>query len=244
MNTIDLHIHTIASGHGINTFNEIIDSAVKKGMEAIAITDHGPRAIDGPGEPYFYVLCQRVPEKINSIRVFKGIEANILDTKGNTDIPSGLIPYFDLVLAYMHPITNYRNKGIKKNTKALLNAFDKYPAIDILAHPVTSWYPVNIKQVVKEACTREIALELNESTFKYRKLDKRDVDTFIEQTIINNGRFVLSSDAHLATEIGTDEKIREIIDEYHIPEKHILNKNLTDVLSFINRRKKIKQGKQ
>ena len=43
----DLHIHTIASGHAYSTYAEIVKVAAKKGLQAIALTDHGqpcPRA--------------------------------------------------------------------------------------------------------------------------------------------------------------------------------------------------------
>lgn len=241
MNTIDLHVHTIASGHAINTLYEIVHAAKEKGIKAIAITDHGPQAQGGPEAAYFYVLCLRVPKIIDTIHIIKGIEANILDIKGNTDIPGNLLPSFDLVLAYMHPITVYRDMGKSKNTKAILNAFEKNPGIDILAHPITSWYPIDVKRVIKEACTREIALELNEATFKYRKLNKKQVDLFIEQTLLNNGKFVISSDAHMAAEIGSDETVREIMRIYGIPDESILNRSLDDTFSFIKKRKELKQ---
>jgi putative hydrolase len=243
MNSIDLHIHTVASGHAINTLQEIVKTAREKKMEAIAITDHGPRSMDGPGWPYFYVLCNRVPKIIDSLHIFKGIEANILDTRGNTDIPLDLLSQFDLILAFMHPITNYKDRGMKKNTKAILNAFDKNPGIDILAHPLATWYPFDLKKVVQDACSRGIALEFNEATFKYRQLDKKNIDLLVEQTLLHDGRFVISSDAHYAGAIGSDEESRKIINDYHIPETHILNTSLEKVFAFIRERKKNKQGK-
>ena len=39
---MDLHTHTIASGHAYNTRNEMIQVAYKRGMEIFAITEHGP----------------------------------------------------------------------------------------------------------------------------------------------------------------------------------------------------------
>jgi histidinol phosphatase-like PHP family hydrolase len=37
----DLHVHTVASGHAYSTIAEIADEAARKGLDAIAITDHG-----------------------------------------------------------------------------------------------------------------------------------------------------------------------------------------------------------
>jgi putative hydrolase len=37
----DLHVHTIASGHGYSTIKEIMTAAAEKGLKTVAITDHG-----------------------------------------------------------------------------------------------------------------------------------------------------------------------------------------------------------
>ena len=39
---MDLHTHTVASGHAYNTRNEMIAAAVEKGLEILAITEHAP----------------------------------------------------------------------------------------------------------------------------------------------------------------------------------------------------------
>jgi len=44
----DLHVHTISSGHAYSTVAEIIEAAAQKGLEAVALTDHGP-AMPGGG---------------------------------------------------------------------------------------------------------------------------------------------------------------------------------------------------
>jgi putative hydrolase len=39
---IDLHLHTIASGHAYNTILEYVDQAKKLKMKMIGFADHGP----------------------------------------------------------------------------------------------------------------------------------------------------------------------------------------------------------
>ena len=39
---LDTHCHTIASGHAYSTLSELVQAASKKGLELIAITEHGP----------------------------------------------------------------------------------------------------------------------------------------------------------------------------------------------------------
>ncbi len=39
---VDLHVHTVSSGHAYSTVEECARWAAEKGLEAIAVTDHGP----------------------------------------------------------------------------------------------------------------------------------------------------------------------------------------------------------
>jgi putative hydrolase len=190
---------------------------------------------------YFHVLCQRVPVRWGPITVFKGIEANILDYDGNTDIPDYVRPFFDLVLAYMHPITVYKDGGRDKNTAALLNAFEKNPAIDILAHPVANWYDYDMARVVEEACQRGIALELNETTLSSKELNLEKMRILAETTLKYDGKFALSSDAHLALELGGDKEIQNMVRKFGIPEKNILNSSLEKVWAYIESRRSMKK---
>ena len=54
----DLHTHTVASGHAYSTLTENVHVARSRGMELVAVTDHGPRVPQGaqvhpdaPGRP-------------------------------------------------------------------------------------------------------------------------------------------------------------------------------------------------
>ena len=40
---MDMHTHTIASGHAYNTIYEMARWAASKGVALLGITDHGPR---------------------------------------------------------------------------------------------------------------------------------------------------------------------------------------------------------
>ena len=45
---LDMHNHTIASGHAYSTIQEIAAEANKKGLKYVGITDHGPKMPGGP----------------------------------------------------------------------------------------------------------------------------------------------------------------------------------------------------
>ena len=41
-NVLDVHTHTLASGHAYNTIMEMAKAASEKGMELLGITEHAP----------------------------------------------------------------------------------------------------------------------------------------------------------------------------------------------------------
>lgn len=70
----DLHVHTLASGHAFSTLKEIVDSAIGAGLEAVAITDHGP-SMEGSAHSGYFDMATRVPGEIDGLRIWMGIEA-------------------------------------------------------------------------------------------------------------------------------------------------------------------------
>ena len=46
LDILDIHTHTIASGHAYNTIYEMAQSASRKGLALLGISDHGP-AMEG-----------------------------------------------------------------------------------------------------------------------------------------------------------------------------------------------------
>lgn len=52
---IDLHTHTIISGHAYSTILENLQAAREAGLTAFAVTDHGPAMPGVLGEAYHVV---------------------------------------------------------------------------------------------------------------------------------------------------------------------------------------------
>ena len=40
---MDLHTHTVASGHAYNSLREMAKAAAEKGLELLGITEHAPK---------------------------------------------------------------------------------------------------------------------------------------------------------------------------------------------------------
>ena len=49
---MDLHTHTIASGHAYNTLREMAKAAADRGLEILGITEHAP-GIPGTVDPFY-----------------------------------------------------------------------------------------------------------------------------------------------------------------------------------------------
>ena len=82
---LDLHTHTIVSGHAYNTLYEMIHAASAKGLKLLGVTEHAPR-IPGACHPFYFLNFKVIPRQIHGIRLLMGCELNIIDYEGNIDL--------------------------------------------------------------------------------------------------------------------------------------------------------------
>ena len=80
----DLHTHTVASGHAFSTLKENIEEAAAKGLKAMGTSDHYS-AMPGSAQPIYFTNFKAIKEKILGVRIFTGMEANIIDLEGKLD---------------------------------------------------------------------------------------------------------------------------------------------------------------
>ena len=97
---LDLHTHSVAS-HAINTVYELAKEASEKSVELIALTEHGP-SMKGAPIPSYFDLVSRIPQYLYGVRILKGCEANIINTRGDIDIGKNILDKLDIVLAGLH----------------------------------------------------------------------------------------------------------------------------------------------
>ena len=58
---LDVHTHTIASGHAFSSLQEMTMAAKEKGLEILGITEHGPH-IPGTCDPIYFRNLHCVPQ--------------------------------------------------------------------------------------------------------------------------------------------------------------------------------------
>lgn len=209
---IDLHIHTVASGHAYSTIQESVIHANAIGVEVIAITDHGP-SMEGASHAGYFSNMGRIPRKIHKVNLLMGCEANVIDFSGNIDLREDIIERLDIVLVGLHKLTPYpSNSSLDDNTKALARAITNNK-VHVISHPYRLDFPVDITEIIKVANGQGVLLELNLSLLKLFGNNKNLLDQIklmIEVAEKLGTRIAVSSDAHIATEIGDDSVLSDL----------------------------------
>jgi putative hydrolase len=227
----DYHTHTRYS-HGRGTIRDNVAQAAALGLEAIAITDHGPGSI--------FVGLKRGLEQIKDeakacadefgIQVLVGLEANIVDLEGHIDIETSIIEELDILLVGLHHWVWPRNlqalchfygavplgwPGIReKNTEALIGAIRRYP-VTCITHPGLKM-AIDTAQLACAAVGYGTALEINTS--------HRQVDVDYIQVAAGTGvDFLINSDAHTPQRVGDFAWGVELVERSGLPWERVRN---------------------
>lgn len=230
---VDTHTHTLSSGHAYSTIIENAKEAGLNGMEAIAMTDHGP-AMPGASSLLHFWNLRVIPDRIYGVRIIKGAEANILDYSGSLDIPSELLSKMEFVIASFHD--NILKPGtVEENTEGMIRAL-KNPWVDAVAHPGNPVFPVDIPRVVRTAAEYGKLIEINNNSFRIRKGSESNCIDFVEQCKKQGVRITCGTDSHICFDIGRFDNIRGILEETGIPEELVLCTSLEKVDAFLRER--------
>ncbi|MBC2856707.1 MAG: phosphatase [Cetobacterium sp.] len=238
---IDLHIHTSVNPHAFSTLEENIRAASKKGMEVIAITNHGPALPDTP-HWWHLVNISILPEVIDGVRVLKGVEANIMDEYGRLDINQDVYSKMELVMAGFHIVKGYGdNLDKERNTKALVNLINSQK-VDIIVHPGNPLFPIDYEAFVKNAKLAEVAIEINNTSLgaTTRVGSLENCKTIIELAKREGCYIVLGSDSHYSGHIGDFSRAEKLVELLDYPQELVLNSSKEVLEKFLNRRKELR----
>ena len=238
---IDLHIHTVASGHAHSTIAEYINRAKELKMKIIGISDHGPSLDCTLADVVYFKQAFRIPKIIDGIRVLKGVEANIINEKGDIDLPDTVLEKLDYVLAAFHFITPYKDAGEEKNTKAMINAI-RSGKINILSHPFVNnnKFCYNLEKIAETACEHNVLLEVNTSYIKEHRLTDQLVENIklmLKVVREHNKKVIVNSDSHNIWELGDDTPLKKIQSRLRLEKELIINNYPGELLKLL----KIKQ---
>lgn len=240
----DMHTHTMASTHAYSTVTENAAWAGKHGIKYLGMTDHGPDIQDSPDTWHFENL-RILPDHIEGVRVFKGIEANILDSSGRTDIKSEVEERYYSILEWVNVsihISCFSPLTKSEHTKTYLNMLkNKY--VDVICHSEDAKFDYDFDEVAKACADAGRLIEINE--FRLTKFPERtDRYRLILEACAKHGTSVIvNSDAHFYTQIGNFEKADKLLTEMGFPEELVINADEQRFLGYIKRRTE-RTGKQ
>ncbi|MFZ5945734.1 MAG: phosphatase [Bacillota bacterium] len=233
---VDLHTHTIASGHAYSTLHENFMQAKEKGITMLAVTDHGPQMPGGP-HLYYFGNLRVLPMEYLGVELLRGAEANIIGFQGQLDIPDGILKRLDIVLAGFHTGC-FPGGDVEENTQALINAM-KHPYVDVIVHPGNPEFTINPVKLVEASKELGVALEINNSSLTTSRKGSLENCRVIAKIAAQKGSIIsLGSDAHWAPLIGDFSKALTIVKESGLKEGQILNSNPDLVREYLRKKKR------
>lgn len=230
----DLHIHTVSSGHAYSTIEEYVSAAKKKGIKAIAITDHGP-AMPGGAPLYHFSNMKMIPDHLNGVRILRGAEVNVINEQGDLDLPDQVLRDLDFAMVAIHPKCGYEGNVEKENTEVLLKAL-KHPNIKVIAHPGNPMYPIDYQKVIPIAKQKGILIELNNSSLTISRKGSFDRCLEIARYVKSIGwKVVLGSDAHISTMLGDLDAALKMASEAGLTKDDIINTSIKMIERYLLR---------
>lgn len=245
----DYHTHTIFSSgfrkkgtHAIGTIEDNANAALKKGLQTLVISEHGP------GHYLYGVRQKNIPlmkdeiKRLNEyyipkgLTILLGVEANLVGLNGELDVDEKFIDQIDILLTGYHygamprsikdglglyvynPISKVikisEDRVIEMNTRAYLKAMDNYK-IDIITHP-GSKAKVNIVEIARKAKMVGTALEISA---KHSELSVKSLNLLKDIDV----DYYINSDAHRPKDVGNIENGIRKATEAKVPFERIKN---------------------
>ncbi|MFH4665156.1 phosphatase [Vibrio cidicii] len=229
---IDTHTHTYASGHAYSTLIENAQRAKENGLAMFCSTDH---AESMPGAPHYWFFSnQRVlPRFIHDVAILRGVEANILNTEGEIDIPLSVDPNLDWVIASFHePVFAPSSK--EAHTQALINVI-KSGRVDALGHLGNPHFDFDFTAVLQCAKEYDVAIEINNSTLRGHSR-VGSVERCYEIARIGKAigvYFTTGSDAHFCQDVGKLDLASELLDTVGIEATQVITHSAKQFLAFL-----------
>ena len=223
IDVLDVHTHTVASGHAYNTMNEIIAAAKAKNLKLIGIADHAPN-MPGSCHNYHFLNLKIVPRDAYGIKLVLGVELNIVDYNGNTDLDENILNTLDYAIASLHNPC-IESSSLENNTAAIIGAI-KNPKVIIIGHPDNPYYPVDFDAIAKAAKAYHVLLELNNSSYKavgYRAGSRDKAAQMLAACKKYGTEIIMGSDAHIDIDVGNHANAIEIIKQNDFPEELVVN---------------------
>ncbi len=234
---VDTHTHTYASGHAYSTLSENAQQAKANGLKMFCTTDHSESM---PGAPHHWFFSNQkiLPRFLSDIAVIRGVESNIINARGQIDIPLHVQQDLDWVIASFHEHV-FRPANSKKHTRALINII-KSGQVDAIGHLGNPNFDFDFHTVIAYAKEYNVAIEINNSSLKGGSRVGSTTRCYQIATVAKElGTFITTgSDAHFCQQVGKLESVSELLDKVEMPTQQVITHTPAQFLDFLRLRGK------
>lgn len=229
---LDIHTHTLASGHAYSTIREMTKAAEKKGLALLGISEHAPM-MPGSCHDFYFANLKILDRGAYDVPVLFGVELNILNRCGEVDLPEHILQGLDYGIASLHPpCIPFMNEA--DVTNAVLGAI-RNPYVHIIGHPDDGRFPLNYDEVAAAANEHDVLLEINNASLSpngFRHNSRENYLKMLEYCKKYGTRVIMNSDAHVDTLVGAHDNARHILAEANFPEELVINGSVSDFLAL------------
>lgn len=233
--SLDVHTHTIMSGHAYSTLQEMVTVAQQKGLDILGITEHAP-GIPGTCDPIYFRNLHVVPRQMGNLRLLLGAELNILDTRGTIDLDETIYPLLDLRIAGIHLLC-WQGGTIEENTQGMVNAI-RNPWTHIITHPGDGTAELLFEPIVLAAKETNTLLEINNSSLNPVRGKQKALANNLEILRLCKHYevpVILGSDAHFSASIADYGFVPPLLQETEFPDGLIMNYDAERFLQHIGK---------
>ena len=197
----DLQMHSTWSDGG-GELEEMAKTAMKRGYEYIAFTDHSvsvgvANGLDAERFKRQWKAIDELNERLKPFRILRSVEAEVR-SNGTLDFDKEFFDQFDIVGASVHQ--SYRQSPEKLTERAVMAL--EHPSVDLLFHPTNrvigrrEGLAVDLPKLIKTAKDNGKMLEIDGSP------NRMDLDEVWARRAMQEGvRLVVDSDAHSPGEL-------------------------------------------
>ena len=229
---LDIHTHTIASGHAYGTIAENALAAKKKGLVGLGISDHAP-GVDPHTDPSDFLALLNVPRNLYGVNIYYGVENNVTN-EGSMTLDEDLLTMLDYCIVGIHG-TCYETKDAATNTDNLLKCM-AHPKTFFVSHPDDGYFPLDYERLVLGAKEYGVALEVNNSHIRnpWRMGTLENIDIYLKYCMQYGVSVFIGSDAHEPDRVGDFLEAIELLDKMGFDEELIINNDEEKFRKFID----------
>ncbi|MCM1137394.1 MAG: phosphatase [Duncaniella sp.] len=230
---LDVHTHTLASGHAYSTIQEMAKAASEKGLKLLGITEHAP-ALPGTCHSIYFRNLHVVPRHMYGVDLLLGAEINIMNPKGEIDMPGDMMRFLDLKIAGIHSLC-YKEGTKEENTAGLINVIHN-TYIDIISHPGDGTAELCFEPIVIAAKESHTLLEINNSSLKPIRHKESALSNNLEILRLckrYDVPVILGSDAHVSFDVANYEYLPPLLNETEFPDELIINRSVEAFKSYL-----------